>query len=124
VLFSKAFAKAVVLARIKERQMRCRFTLAVMAAFVGGSSIAAHAQVVIPGAGVPGTGISNGPGAAGRGAGTGTGGGAAGQTGAGTGGIEGRGNFTGGILETTRRAGTGGIGDFGGRDAGTGGIKE
>ncbi len=44
--------------------MRYRLTLAVVAAFVGGSSIAAHAQapaVVIPGAGVPGTGISNGP---------------------------------------------------------------
>ena len=70
--------------------MRCRLTLAVVAAFVGGSSIAAHAQapaVVIPGAGVPGTGISNGAGAAGQGAGTGigTGVGAAGR-GAGTGG--------------------------------------
>jgi hypothetical protein len=54
--------------------MRSGLTLAVVAAFVGGSSIAAHAQapaVVIPGAGVPGTGIANGPGA-----GIGTGGGA------------------------------------------------
>ena len=55
--------------------MRYPLTLAVVAAFVGGSSIAAHAQahgavVVIPGAGVPGTGIVNGPGAAGAGTGT------------------------------------------------------
>src|SRR5580704_14432440 len=98
---------------LRERQMRYPLTLAVVAAFVGGSSIAAHAQargavVVIPGAGVPGTGIVNGPGAAGAGTGTRTGGGAAGHS-AGTGGIT-TGVGTGGILGTTR-AGTGGLND-------------
>ncbi|MGB6174961.1 MAG: hypothetical protein WBF43_01165, partial [Methylocella sp.] len=69
--------------------MRWRLTLAVVAALVGGFSIAAHAQapaVVIPGAGVAGTGISNGAGAAGARTGIASGGGAAGH-GAGTGGI-------------------------------------
>lgn len=108
--------------------MRCRLTLAVVAAFVAGPSIAAHAQapvVVIPGGGAAGTGIGTGAGAAGAGIGTGPG-------------AAGRGAGTGGILGTTR-AGTGGLRDnatfgsatggitvfgSGGSSAGTGGTKD
>ena len=107
--------------------MRCRLTLAAVAAFVGGNPIAAHAQapapfVVIPGAGVPGTGISNGPGAAGAGTGIGTRGGGAGGRGGKTGGIT-TGVGTGGILGTTR-AGTGGLKDGATGGSSTGGIND
>jgi len=108
--------------------MRCRLTMAVVAAFVGGYPIAAHAQapaVVIPGAGVPGTGISNGARAAGQGAGTGARG--AGH-GAGSGGLQdtGEGTSTGGIAGSGRglSAGTGGTGNQANFGANTGGIKE
>jgi hypothetical protein len=104
--------------------MRCRLTLAVVAAFVGGYTIAAHAQappvdVVIPGAGVAGTGIGNAAAVIISGAG------GAGQLRAGTGGIADspRANATGGITGTTR-AGTGGIRDGTRRGAGSGGVKE
>lgn len=132
--------------------MRCRLTLAVAAAFVGGFSIGAYAQVapgapvsrafsieaplaVTRGGGVAGTGIGRGAGAEGRRVplivGTG-------HIGAGTGGTGlGVGNATGGI-NGTPRAGTGGILDttsFGlntggvagsgrGFSAGTGGIND
>ena len=101
--------------------MRSGLALAVAAAFVGGSSIAVHAQppaVVIPGAGVPGTGIANGPAAAGAG----TGAGARELPGAGTGGIA-QTPGTGGVMSTPG-AGTGGVGEFNRRAAHTGGIKE
>jgi hypothetical protein len=130
VISSKACAKAVVPANITERQMRYRLTLAVVAASVGGSSIAAHAQppaVVIPGAGVAGTGIANGPGAAGAGIGPGARP-AAGHP-AGTGGLEDNatlGSSTGGIMGPGRGlgAGTGGTGNQGNFGANTGGTKD
>ena len=95
--------------------MRYRLALAIVAACVGGSSIAAHAQapVVITGSpAAPFTGI--GAGAA-----------LAGQLRAGTGGItDGRfGSATGGVAGTFR-AGTGGIRDITRRAAGTGGARE
>ena len=92
--------------------MRCRLTLAVMAAFVGGYSIAAHAQApvaVTRGGTVAGSGIR-------------TGGGAAAGHSAGTGGIA-SGVGTGGILGTTR-AGTGGLKDGATGGSSTGGINE
>jgi hypothetical protein len=132
VISSNACAKAVVPANITERQMRYRLTLAAVAAFVGGNPIAAHAQapapfVVIPGAGVPGTGIGNGPGAAGAGTGMGAGRRGAG-VGAGTGGLlDGatEGSSTGGIMGSARglSTGTGGTGNQVNFGANTGGIK-
>jgi hypothetical protein len=93
--------------------MRYQLALVVVAACVGGSSIAAHAQapVVVNRAGdVAGTSIVAGTAAVS-------------QLGAGTGGIDPRGGrATGGITPTTR-AGTGGILDIR-RGAGTGGLKE
>jgi len=132
VISSDACAKAVVPANITERQMRCRMTLAVAAAFVCGFSIAAHAQapaVVIPGSGVPGTGISNGAGAAGAGTGTVIGARPAAGHPAGTGGLldnATEGSSTGGITGSGRgiSTGTGGIGNEGNFGANTGGIKD
>jgi hypothetical protein len=115
VIFSKTCAKTAVPASITERQMRCRLTLAMVAAFVAGPSIAAHAQApdVVNGVGgVAGTGIDTGAGAAGQGAGTGIGTGA---------GATGQGAGTGGILGTTR-AGTGGLRDNATFGSATGGI--
>ena len=74
VVFPKTGAKAAVPASNAERHMRCRLTLAVAAALVGGSSIAAHAQapvdqsptVVNRSAGIAGTGIGSGAGPAGQ----------------------------------------------------------
>ena len=122
--------------------MRYRLTLAVAAALVGGSSIAAYAQapaaqapaagavagfpglpsVVSRGGGVAGTAIGKGAGAAGQHVpliiGTG-------HLGAGTGGIGlGVGNATGGISAATR-AGTGGLHDnttLGSSTGGTNGV--
>ncbi|HXN89390.1 MAG TPA: hypothetical protein VN890_08570 [Methylocella sp.] len=105
--------------------MRCRLTLAVVAAFVGGSSIAAHAQApvaVTRGGTVAGSGIANG-------ARTGNATGGAGATRAGTGGLQDNATFgrsTGGITGSGRgsSAGTGGTGNQGNFGANTGGIKE
>ncbi len=95
--------------------MRCRLALAVVAACVGGTSIAAHAQAPVavnPGAAFTTTGIGTGAGTAGQGAGTGIGTGA---------GAAGQGAGTGGILGTTR-AGTGGLRDNATFGSATGGI--
>jgi hypothetical protein len=113
--------------------MRCRLTLAVVAAFVGGSLIAAHAQapaapnrggtaVFLPGAGVPVGPGRAGAEAGGAGTGMGTGARAAGGHSAGTGGIA-SGVGTGGILGTTR-AGTGGLKDNATGGSSTGGIND
>src|ERR1700674_1786611 len=118
VIFSKTCAKPVVPANITESQMRCRVTLAVVAAFVGGSSIAAHAQA--PAAGNPGGAVAGNRGGAVAGTG-GTGARAAGQSAKTGGTISGVG--TGGILGTTR-AGTGGVQDNATFGSSTGGIKE
>ncbi|MGA7384225.1 MAG: hypothetical protein WBW81_05910 [Methylocella sp.] len=106
--------------------MRYRLTLAVVAAFVGGASIAAHAQaplVVNRGGGEAS--IGTGAGTAGHGAGTGARG--AGH-GAGSGGLQdaGEGTSTGGIAGSGRgsSAGTGGIGNQSNFGGNTGGIKE
>jgi hypothetical protein len=93
--------------------MRCRLTLAVVAAFVGGSSIAAHAQAPVA--------VTRGGAVAGSGSRTGGGGAAAGHS-AGTGGIA-SGVGTGGILGTTR-AGTGGLKDNATGGSSTGGIND
>jgi hypothetical protein len=138
VIFSKTGAKAAVPASITERHMRYRLTLAVAAALVGGSSIAAYAQqapaagavagfpglpsVVSRSGGVAGTAIGKGAGAADQHVpliiGTG-------HLGAGTGGIGlGVGNATGGISAATR-AGTGGLHDnttLGSSTGGTNGV--
>ena len=139
MLWSKACAKAVVAANITERQMRCRLTLAVLAAFVGGSLIAAHAQapsapnrggtaVVLPGAGVPVGAGRAGAEAGGAGTGMGTGARAAGRP-AGTGGLQDKvtqGSSTGGIVGSGRglSTGTGGTGNQGNFGANTGGIND
>ncbi|MGH6839826.1 MAG: hypothetical protein ACREDT_13720 [Methylocella sp.] len=108
--------------------MRYRLTLAVAAALVGGSSIAANAQA--PAAQAPVTINTRGGGVAGTAFGgavgiapqqipllTGKG-----RFGAGTGGIQlGVGNVTGGINDSPR-AGTGGIGDTASFGINTGGI--
>ena len=84
VIFSKTGAKAAVPASITERHMRYRLTLAVAAALVGGSSIAAYAQAPAaqaPAAGAPAPGFPGGPAVVNRGggvAGTGIGARAAG----------------------------------------------
>jgi hypothetical protein len=139
VIFSKTGARAAVPASITERHMRYRLTLAVAAALVGGSSIAAYAQApaaeapaarALPGGptvvnragGVAGTAIGKGAGPAGQHVpliiGTG-------HLGAGTGGIGlGVGNATGGISAATR-AGTGGLHDnttLGSSTGGTNGV--
>jgi hypothetical protein len=115
--------------------MRCRLTLAVAAAFVGGFSIGAYAQapvsrafsleapaVVTRGGGVAGTAIGTGAGAAGQHVPLIIG---SGHLGAGTGGIGlGVGNATGGISAVTR-AGAGGLLDnttLGSSTGGTNGV--
>src|ERR1019366_2725519 len=71
-ILSNSRLEAAVPAHVTEKQMRCRSTLALTAAFVGGSMVLAYAQapaqapVVIRGGGVAGTGIGVGAGAAGR----------------------------------------------------------
>jgi hypothetical protein len=126
VIFPKAFAKAVAPANITEKKMRYRLTLAVVAAFVGGSSIAAHAQapaVVIPRASpAPALATEQGRQAPAPGTGMATGGRGAGGHSAGTGGIA-SGVGTGGILGTTR-AGTGGLKDNATGGSSTGGIND
>jgi hypothetical protein len=122
-------------ANVTERQMRCRLILAVVAAFIGGSSVPALAQA--PGAFVATTGPLPRGGSAslqrGGVAGTGFGIGIAprqiplaigrGHIGAGTGGTGGGvGNASGGVNGTTR-AGTGGVGDTTGWGFATGGIN-
>jgi hypothetical protein len=107
--------------------MRGRLTLAVVAAFVGGYTIAAHAQappaqapVVLPDVGFAGgTGVGN------AAAATIAGAAGAGQRRAGSGGIADspRANAVGGITGTTR-AGTGGIREGTRRGAGSGGVNE
>jgi hypothetical protein len=102
--------------------MRRLSTLALAAAFVGGSMVLAHAQapVVNRGGGVAGTGIGRGAGAVGQHlpliVGTG-------HVGAGTNGIGGGvGNATGGTAGQTR-AGTGGVLDGGAWGSTTGGAN-
>jgi hypothetical protein len=124
-ILSNSRLEAAVPAHVTEKQMRCRSTLALTAAFVGGSIVLAPAQapaqapVVTRGGGVAGTGIGVGVGFNGKLLpqllGTG-------HVGAGTNGIgNGVGNATGGV-NGSPRAGTGGIADSASWGALTGGV--
>jgi hypothetical protein len=110
--------------------MRCRLTLALAAAFVGGSSVLAYAQARPPNAN-PAPVVNRGGGVAGTAIGFGAGGigqhtpliVGTGRIGSGTNGLgQGVGNGTGGVVGTTR-APTGGILDTTAWGSSTGGVN-
>ena len=127
-LLYKTCPTAARLDNVMERQMRFRLTLAVVAAFIGSSSVPALAQApaLAPtainrgGAGVAGTGFGTAVGIAPRQVPLAIG---RGHIGAGTGGTGGGvGNASGGINDTPR-AGTGGIRDTTSWGLSTGGVN-